>query len=71
MSTSRVVLYSTLGLLFVLLGVWRMRTGMSFKPAGLAIGLMILIVIASAQLGIVSLEGVEAWRGIFRSGFPA
>jgi hypothetical protein len=60
MSTFHMVLYATLGLLFVLLGGWRMRNGMSFKPAGLAIGLKILIVITSAQLGIVSLDGVGA-----------
>ncbi len=62
MSPFRFGLYLVLGMIFVVLGVWRFsesRTVSGLRHVGLLLGIAILAILAGSQLGLVSLEGVE------------
>jgi hypothetical protein len=71
MSAINYTMYTAVGLLLVGLSLWRIARDVNrsdihsgaasaFKPAGLVIGIVILVVIAASLLGIVSLDGVDA-----------
>jgi len=60
MSAFHYAIYGGLGLVLVVLGLWRTSRGARLKPFGTAIGATILVVILLSLVGIVSLDGVES-----------
>jgi hypothetical protein len=63
MSGGSLAVYWGLGIVLVLLSVWRFgagRTAGTFRLTGLVLGLVILGIMAGSAVGVLSLDGVGA-----------